>query len=71
MLIEKAMRRLLTDSTCFVIVQRLSTIYDADEIVVMSHGEIAEIGTHKELLEGNGVYADSYHSKLLKRRHKI
>lgn len=63
LIIQKAMRRLLKDRTSFVVAHRLSTIYDADRIVVMEQGNIVETGTHEELLSANGTYADIYHSQ--------
>lgn len=62
-IIQKAMRKLLKGRTSFVVAHRLSTIYDADNIIVMSKGDIVETGTHKELIEINGVYADIYNSQ--------
>lgn len=62
-LIQKAMRKLLVDRTSFVVAHRLSTIRDADNIIVMNHGDIVETGTHEELMEQNGFYADLYNSQ--------
>jgi ABC-type multidrug transport system fused ATPase/permease subunit len=58
--IEDALRRLLDGRTAFVIAHRLSTIRDADLIVVLEHGEVAEQGTHAELLELGGRYLSLY-----------
>lgn len=62
-LIQKAMNRLMEGRTSFVIAHRLSTIKDADLIVVMEHGSVVESGTHKELLQAKGHYADLYYSQ--------
>jgi ATP-binding cassette subfamily B protein len=61
--IQKAMTELMKGRTSFVIAHRLSTIRDADLILVMNHGTIIEKGTHNELLEQNGFYADLYNSQ--------
>ncbi|HOP54013.1 MAG TPA: ATP-binding cassette domain-containing protein, partial [Bacillota bacterium] len=61
--IQKAMKTLMEGRTNFVIAHRLSTILDADVILVMNHGQIIEKGTHKELLEKNGFYAELYNSQ--------
>jgi ATP-binding cassette subfamily B protein len=63
LIIQSAMKRLLQGRTSFVVAHRLSTIYDADRILVMDKGDIAETGSHKELLARNGVYADIYNSQ--------
>lgn len=62
-IIQRAMRRLLQGRTSFVVAHRLSTIYDADRIIVMEQGNVVESGTHQMLLKQGGVYADIYHSQ--------
>ena len=59
-LIQEALERLMRGRTTFVVAHRLSTIMRADRIVVLDKGEIAEMGTHIELLENNGIYARLY-----------
>lgn len=61
--IQKAMNALMKGRTSFVIAHRLSTIRDADLILVMKKGNIVEQGTHEELLEKNGFYAELYNSQ--------
>lgn len=63
LIIQSAMKRLLKGRTSFVVAHRLSTIYDADRILVMDKGDIVETGNHKELIALNGVYADIYNSQ--------
>jgi ATP-binding cassette subfamily B protein len=65
--IQKAMSELMKGRTSFVIAHRLSTIRDADLILVMNHGTIVEKGTHHQLLEANGFYADLYNSQFTGR----
>lgn len=55
-LVQVALENMMKNRTSIVIAHRLSTIQNADQIVVMSKGEIAEQGTHTELLSKNGVY---------------
>jgi ABC-type multidrug transport system fused ATPase/permease subunit len=59
-LIQKALVRLLKGRTSFVIAHRLSTITNADKIVVIHDGRIIEQGTHRDLLEKEGMYYDLY-----------
>ena len=61
--IQSAMDNLMKGRTSFIIAHRLSTIKNADLILVMNHGDIVEQGTHEELLEKNGFYADLYNSQ--------
>jgi len=62
-LIQRAMDDLMKNRTSFVIAHRLSTIRDADLILVMDEGDIVEQGTHTELLEQCGFYAELYNSQ--------
>ena len=61
--IQAAMRALMKGKTCFVIAHRLSTIRSADRILVLDGGQIAEQGTHRSLMEQNGVYRRLYESQ--------
>lgn len=63
LLIQQAMRNLMKDKTCFVIAHRLSTIKNADTILVVQGGKIAEKGTHKELIEADGIYKKMYYAQ--------
>ena len=61
--IQSAMDNLMKGRTSFIIAHRLSTIKNADVILVMNEGDIIEQGTHEELLEKNGFYANLYNSQ--------
>lgn len=61
--IQKAMRNLMKDKTCFVIAHRLSTIRHADLILVVDEGEVVEQGTHRELMNRNGMYRKLYEAQ--------
>jgi ATP-binding cassette subfamily B protein len=61
--IQDAMRALMKGKTCFVIAHRLSTVRNADTILVMDGGDVAEQGTHESLLGLGGVYASLYRSQ--------
>lgn len=62
-LIQQAMDKLTKGRTSFVIAHRLSTIKNSDLILVMKDGDVIESGTHQELLDKNGFYADLYNSQ--------
>ena len=61
--IQKAMRKLMKDRTCFVIAHRLSTVINADKILVMQNGSVVEQGSHDQLMEKNGLYRELYYSQ--------
>lgn len=63
--INIAMRNLMEDKTCFVIAHRLSTVRNADLILVVNDGEIVEQGTHQELLALNGFYSKIYNAQFI------
>ena len=63
MLIQDALKRVMSGRTNIVIAHRLSTILAADQILVMDRGRIIERGTHQELLAGGGLYAQLYQTQ--------
>jgi ATP-binding cassette subfamily B protein len=63
-LIRKAMESVMSGRTTFVIAHRLSTVHRADQILVMDKGEIVERGTHRELLQKDGLYRRIYELQL-------
>ena len=62
-LIQEAMNALQQERTSFVVAHRLSTIRKADQIVVVNHGKIIEIGNHESLMNKKGFYANLYNSQ--------
>ena len=70
-LIQEAMDRLMQGRTSFIIAHRLSTIQNADLILVMRDGNIVEQGSHDELLEHKGFYAELYNSQFEKVEPEI
>ena len=61
--IQDSLKKLSEGRTVFLIAHRLSTVKDADSIVVLEEGKIVEQGTHAELLKTSGVYAELYGSQ--------
>tara|TARA_S200000501_G_scaffold130314_1_gene123164 strand:- start:6856 stop:8502 length:1647 start_codon:yes stop_codon:yes gene_type:complete len=59
-LVQKAISTLMKDRTTLVIAHRLSTIINSDQIIVLDSGKISELGTHKELIEKDGIYKKLY-----------
>ena len=62
-LIRKGLKEDLPQMTKIVIAQRISSIEDADQIIIMDNGEINAIGTHEELLKNNAIYQEVYHTQ--------
>lgn len=61
--IREAFRRDLKDTTTIIIAQRISSVSDADKIIVLDNGRIDAVGTHEELLESNDIYREVYQSQ--------
>ncbi len=59
-LVHKALETLMVDRTVLVIAHRLSTVTNADKIILLDKGEIKEMGTHNELMEKKGLYSNLY-----------
>ncbi|MCW2496570.1 MAG: transporter ATP-binding protein [Jatrophihabitans sp.] len=63
LLVQRALAEALTGRTSLVIAHRLSTVLNADKVLVVDEGRIVESGTHRELLAANGLYADLYRTQ--------
>lgn len=63
--IQKALDNLMRGRTSFVIAQRISTVLNADQILVLDKGQVVASGKHEELMEQSAIYAEIYHSQLV------
>jgi len=66
-LIQLAFQNLIKGRTTFVIAHRLSTVRNADKIVVMEKGRISSIGTHESLLQTSRLYSEIYNRQLVRQ----
>jgi ATP-binding cassette, subfamily B, multidrug efflux pump len=62
--IEQALETVLRDTTCFIVAQRISTVLNADKIIVLDEGRIVAEGTHRQLLKSSPIYREIYDSQL-------
>ncbi len=63
-LIRESFHENLKDTTVFLIAQRISSVRDADQIIILDDGEVADIGTHDQLMAESKIYQEIYHSQL-------
>jgi ATP-binding cassette subfamily B protein len=68
--IQKALDSLMKGRTSFVIAQRISTVMNADKILVLDKGEIVAEGKHQDLMEDSPIYAEIYNSQILAHEHE-
>ena len=62
--IQEALETLMQNSTTFIVAQRINTVLNADQILVLEHGRIAAQGTHTQLMKTSTIYQEIYHSQL-------
>lgn len=69
--IQQALERLMAGRTSFVIAQRIATVLNADQILVLDKGRVVARGTHEELMETSPIYAEIYYSQLHGERERL
>ena len=62
--IKNALKTNYKELTCIIIAQRITSVMDADKILVMDNGEIAGMGKHEELMDSCKIYQDIFHSQI-------
>jgi len=62
--IQEALKRMMEGTTCFIIAQRITSVLEADKILVLENGAIKDSGTHQELMQRSTLYREIYHSQL-------
>jgi ATP-binding cassette subfamily B protein len=68
--VQRALKTALAGRTSLVIAHRLSTIREADQILVIDGGQVAESGSHEDLLAEGGLYAELYHTQFAGQEHR-
>jgi ATP-binding cassette subfamily B protein len=68
--ILRELRQSRDQRTCVIVTQRLGAVQDADQIVVLDHGRIVELGNHESLMARNGFYAEMYHREILQAKEE-
>lgn len=69
-IILRNLKRIMQDKTSVIISHRVSSVKDADQIIVLDNGKIEEHGSHQQLLDKKGIYADLYHKQALEQEEK-
>jgi ATP-binding cassette subfamily B protein len=68
--ILRELRQSRTERTCVIVTQRLAAVQDADQIVVLDHGRIVELGNHESLMARNGFYAEMYQREMMQAKEE-
>ena len=63
-MIRKAFREDIPDTTKFIIAQRISSVQDADRIIVLNEGQVVDFGSHDQLMKTSEIYRDVYESQM-------